>query len=244
MTSFAIRPEGLVLEGHLVVPDGEPRALVYLLHGIPSGNPPDPSDAGYPGFARTMAARGFAAAHFDFRGARGAPGDFSLSGWHADLEAALDAAPLPDLPRIIVGSSAGGSVGIVVAARRPDVAAIATLAAPAEWKRLGNDLPAAIGRFRNSGIIHDPAFPADVDAWWDEFEQGSPHLHVARIAPRPLLVMHGDNDDVVPYTHAEQLFAEAGDRKEILRVRGAGHQLRRDPRALDALFDWLDRSGF
>lgn len=241
MPALPIRSPGVLLEGHLLIPE-HARAVVVLLHGIPGGGPPDPPSLGYPGFAEVFRDRGYAALWFDFRGVRGSPGDFSLGGWAQDLEAALDALadPAGDLARIIVGSSAGGSVGIRVAASRPDLSAVATLAAPAGYEGLGDDPRAALARFRNLGIIHDPAFPPDVEAWWREFSDAAPERHAARIAPRPLLVVHGDADDVVPYPHAERIFAAAAEPKELIRIPAGAHQLRRDPRAVDAVLDWLD----
>ena len=241
MPTLPIRSGSIVLEGHLVMPE-HARAAVVLLHGIPGGGPPDPPELGYPGFAQTFADAGYAALHFNFRGVRGCPGDFSLSGWAHDLEAALDALAerAGDLARILVGSSAGGTVAIAVAARRPDVAAVATLASPAGYEGLGSDPATVIARFRNLGIIHDPAFPADPRAWWREFSDTAPVHHASRISPRPLLVVHGDADDVVPYPHAERLFASATEPKELIRIPGGAHQLRRDPRAADAVLDWLD----
>src|SRR5437660_6591349 len=130
--SFVFRSDGLTLEGEIVV-SPTPRALLILAHGIPSGTPPDPTDPGYGGFARELAARGYAAAWFNFRGCRGAPGEFSMGGWVTDLSAALDAASrqsdVGTLPRTLVGSSAGGMAALAVAARRHDVDAVATLAA-------------------------------------------------------------------------------------------------------------------
>src|SRR5438067_9717913 len=132
--AVVFRSDDLTLEGQIIIPE-QPRAALLLCHGIPGGGPPDPDDEGYAGFARAMAAHSYAAMWFNFRGCRGAPGEFSLSGWCTDIEGALDAiAKLPavaDLPRIIVGSSAGGSAAIAVTAGRPDVAIVATLAAPA-----------------------------------------------------------------------------------------------------------------
>lgn len=241
---IVFRPEGLILEGEVLVPE-DPAVLVVLCHGIPDARPPDPDDPGYAGLARTLAERGHAAFWFNFRGVRGAPGEFSIGGWGRDLEAALDAleadAEIGAIPRVLVGSSAGGAVALAVAARREDVVAVATLAAPASFTFGGlvEDPARLLALFRNSGIVHDPAYPPDLHAWWREFTDAAPEEVVGKIAPRPLLAVHGDSDDVIAYPHAERLFAAAGEPKELVRLPGAGHRLRRDPRAVDALSDWL-----
>ncbi len=240
----AIRPGSLVLEGRLVVPES-PRALLVLLHGIPGGRTPDPTDPGYGGLADTFVEQGFAALHFDFRGIRGAPGEFSFRGWVEDAEAALTAVEadrrLSGLKRIVVGSSAGGAVGIVAASGRPDVAAVATLAAPASFEGMATGPESAIARLRNTGLLHDPAYPPDPAAWFREFSDGAAERWVGLLAPRPLLLVHGEEDDVVAYPHAERLFAAAGEPKELVRIPRGRHQLRRDPRAVEAVLDWLDR---
>ncbi|MFN2641084.1 MAG: alpha/beta hydrolase family protein [Actinomycetota bacterium] len=238
---MALRSGSLTLEGHFLAAEN-PRAAVILLHGMPSGAPPDPNDPGYAGLAEVFAKRGYSALHFNFRGAHGAPGEFSLEGWAEDVGAALDAvAEIDDsLVRVLVGSSAGGAVAIRAASRRPDVGAVASLAAPAGYESITKDPAGAVQRLRNVGMLRDPAFPPDLDAWLREFEEGSPEKHAARIAPRHLLVIHGDADEVVPYTHAERIFAAAAEPKELVRISGGRHRLRRDERALAALFDWLD----
>jgi len=238
------RPDGLALQGRAIVPD-DPPLLLVLCHGIPGSARRDPSDDGYEGFARAMAAHGYGAFWFDFRGARGAPGEFSVGGWMRDLESALDAldgdAEIGGIPRAVVGSSAGGAVSIAVAARREDVSAVATLAAPASFTFGGlvSDPGRLLQTFRNTGIVHDPAFPPDLEDWWGEFKAYAPEEMIGKIAPRPVLLVHGDSDDVVGYPHAERLFVAAGEPKELVRIPGGAHQLRRDPRAVDALADWL-----
>lgn len=46
---------------------------------------------------------------------------------------------------------------------------------------------------------------------------------VPRIAPRPLLIVGGDDDSTVPISMAEQLFRAAGSPKELYVIRGANH---------------------
>ncbi|MBI4581131.1 MAG: alpha/beta hydrolase, partial [Planctomycetes bacterium] len=47
--------------------------------------------------------------------------------------------------------------------------------------------------------------------------------HVGRIAPRPLLIIHGTADEIVPVEMARRLHAAAGDPKELWLVDGADH---------------------
>ncbi|TML78790.1 MAG: hypothetical protein E6G04_07290 [Actinobacteria bacterium] len=69
--AVVFRSDDLTLEGQIIIPE-QPRAALLLCHGIPGGGPPDPTDEGYEGFARAMAASRFAAMWFNFRGCRGA----------------------------------------------------------------------------------------------------------------------------------------------------------------------------
>jgi fermentation-respiration switch protein FrsA (DUF1100 family) len=39
----------------------------------------------------------------------------------------------------------------------------------------------------------------------------------------PLLVLHGDADEIVPFTHGQQLFAAAPEPKRFYAIRGAQH---------------------
>ena len=64
-----------------------------------------------------------------------------------------------------------------------------------------------------------------------------PEKWIAKIAPRPLLILHGTSDDTVPLDHAFQLHRAAGEPKQMQVVEGAGHRLRESPRAIDYAFD-------
>lgn len=242
---LAFHSDDLTLPGGIVVPD-RPRALLVLCRGIPSGHA-DPSDPGYEGFGHDLADAGYAACWFLFRGCYDAPGDYSALGWSADLGAVLDSLAAREdvgaLPRLLVGSSAGGGAAIAVGSRRDDVAGVAAFAAVSSWSFDGapRDHRHLVQRLRNAGLIRDPAFPRDAAAWDAEFDQEAAEKHVGALSPRPLLLIHGDADQVVPYPHAERLFSLAGPPKELVRIPGGAHQLRRDPLAVEALLDWLDR---
>jgi dipeptidyl aminopeptidase/acylaminoacyl peptidase len=51
----------------------------------------------------------------------------------------------------------------------------------------------------------------------------SPQSMVGRIAPRPLLIIHGQDDLMVPLDESRSLFAEAGEPRELEIVPGMGH---------------------
>lgn len=242
---MVVTSDGNRLPGE-VVGSSDPKALLIICHGIPSGNPPDPNDddPGYPGLARIFAERGYTSAWFDLRGVREAEGNFSVRGWEADLASILDALAdvAPGRPRVLLGSSGSGPTVLRVAASRPEVAGVATLAGVATWTEEGflPDPDTLIAHFRNIGLIRDPSFPSSEAGWFAEFTEG-PLIAAANLDGRPLLIVHGEADTIVPYHHAELLFEAAGEPKEIVRIPEGTHQLRRDPRAIDAVADWLSR---
>jgi fermentation-respiration switch protein FrsA (DUF1100 family) len=93
---------------------------------------------------------------------------------------------------------------------------------------------------REIGAVRTPGYPRSVDEWARAFRRFRPVTAAQRFAPRPLLVMHGEDDDSVPTTDTRQL-AEAHGSAELSLLPGAGHRLRHDPRAIAILLGWLDR---
>ena len=239
--------DGITVVGQIVVPDGCPpegAPAVVFCHGIPAG-PPDLSDSGYALMAEATAAEGYAAVIFNFRGCGISGGNFDHAGWGRDLSAVVDhvaALPSVDPSRIaLVGFSNGGAAAIYVAANDPRVAAVATCAAPAQLGRVFGPgrLASFIAHGRQIGIIRDAEFPPSVDEWAAAFERMSPVKWVARISPRPLLIIHGSEDELIPLENAHKLFGAAGEPKELVVLQGAGHRLRRDRRAFDKALGWL-----
>lgn len=54
-------------------------------------------------------------------------------------------------------------------------------------------------------------------------DEKSPHLVIDKVAPIPLLLIHGTADEVVPHQHSQALFNKAGDPKELWTVANASH---------------------
>jgi len=58
------------------------------------------------------------------------------------------------------------------------------------------------------------------------------------IAPRPMLVVHGDDDKEVSALDARAI-AEAHGGSGLRIISGAGHRLHADPRCIAVLLGWL-----
>jgi alpha-beta hydrolase superfamily lysophospholipase len=235
--------DGSSLDAGIEVPDA-PRGVAVLLHGIPSVAPPDPGDTGYAGLARRFAERGWAAAWGDMRGVRRSPGYFSIEGWVRDALAIVDAARSAARtggPVVLVGSSAGGAVSTEAVRRGAPVDGLVLLAAPAAWLSFAADPAAGVVRVTSdAGMQLAPETLEDPSQWAAEFERVTTELSIAGLHV-PALIVHGTADDVVPVDHANRIASAArGARLEILE--GAGHQLRRDERAVELVLGWLDET--
>jgi uncharacterized protein len=167
--------------------------------------------------------------HVVVHGWRGTPGSdpaaHTLGVYERrDLEAAIDAveARVGDIPVGLLGYSLGGAVSLVVAADDPRVLAVVADSAFAD--------PLAVLSDGVERVLRVPGavLTVPVAAWLARrtgarLADFSPLAAVARIAPRPLLLIHGDGDDAVPIRHAHRLFDAAGEPKQLWLVPGAGH---------------------
>ncbi len=253
MMDFTVASDKITLHGCLQEPArGEPPwPCVLLCHGIPSGDTPDPNDAGYPALMAEIGKQGAASVYFNFRGTGASEGDFSIGGWLRDIEAMADALlygrePFEDIDtgRIgVLAFSGGAAVTIDAAARHHHFQAVACMASPADLAALmpRDSLGEILAHWKAIGIIRDPAYPQDLDEFYREVVSLSPIRHVGDVAPTPLLLVHGSLDDVVPPAAAQQLFEAAGEPKEMRILPGAGHRLRLVPEAIGPALDWLFR---
>ncbi|MET0914159.1 MAG: alpha/beta fold hydrolase [Acidimicrobiales bacterium] len=240
---FAV--DGITLAGHLARPStsGDHRPGVVVCHGYPSGHGSGPKSAHtYPQMADRIAEDIDAVVlAFNFRGCRPSLGMFSMAGWRNDLRAAIGQVAGQDGVDgvAVVGFGTGGALALSVAASDPRVRAIATLGAPADFTGWLADPKQLLNRSRELGILGGRE-PEDLTRWAEGLRDVRPVAGAEAVAPRPLLVMHGADDDLAPQIDARVL-ADAHGSAELKIISGAGHQLRHDPRAVALLLGWLDR---
>jgi dipeptidyl aminopeptidase/acylaminoacyl peptidase len=162
---------------------------------------------------------------FDFRGC-GESDLVQLSiGYHEqrDLQAAARFAHdrIKGAHLGLIGYSMGAAVSLLVAAGDPDIRAVV---ADSSYATLTDVIAAA---YRRRWLPASP-FLAVSDRYngWRygyRFRELRPLDSVGRIAPRPLLIIHGTRDAVTPLDHAYQLYAAAGEPKELWIAEGAHH---------------------
>jgi putative redox protein len=160
----------------------------------------------------------------------------------ADLRAAIDHLVAETQPNGVwlAGTATGASLALCIAADDPRVQGVAALACRADFDDWASQPRRFLEHAREVGAVRDPAFPASFDQWSRELRGLRPLDAARRFAPRSLLVLHGDDDDVVPVADARQI-AQAHGSAELRLIAGAGHRLRHDPRAVAVLLGWLDR---
>lgn len=234
----------LVLVAELFSP-GPGRPLVVLCHGVPL-SPPDPEDEGYPLLAGRICESGYSVLFVNFRGTGESEGDFCLGGWYSDLEAAVEyaRAEAGECEGLyLAGFSAGGALAIRYAGEHGGVDGVAAFAPPARFEDIfpREHLMAFIELARDVGIIRETRFPPSPQWFYDDLLENSAIKYVGGISPAPLLIVHGEEDEVVPVEQGVELFEAAGEPKELRLLAGGAHRLRHDPRALECLIGWLER---
>ena len=240
---------GNLLAGHLARPptraDVTTGPAIVLAHGYPSDvNSASAAASALPELADRIASEmGWTALALAFRGCDASEGSFSLRGWLDDLAAAVAHLEAQDAVRGVwlAGFGTGGALSICAAAGIPSVEGVAALGAPADFDDWASHPRRLLEHSREVGMIKDRAFPPDMDAWAKELRELRAVAFAPALAPRPLLVVHGSDDDLVPVFDARVL-VDAHGAAELRIVSGAGHRLRHDPRAVAILLGWLDRS--
>ncbi len=74
----------------------------------------------------------------------------------------------------------------------------------------------------------------------------APEHVLAEISPVPLLVIHGDRDQIVPVHHGQRIYDRAKAPKWFWKLEGVGHIQAMAPRSgqyRQALLDFLDQLG-
>ena len=217
-----------------------PQAAVVVVHGW-GGNA-----ALMLPLARPLHEAGFAALFIDTR-CHGASDDdrfTSLPRFAEDAEHAfawLAAQPGIDPQRIaLLGHSVGAGAVLFAASRTPQVAAVVSVAAFSHPVAMMRRLLAAkrlperpLGRYILDYVQKTIGH---------RFDDIAPLTTIARIR-RPVLLVHGEDDEVVPIVEARQIYAARGDTPVELMTIAGNHDSFADLEGhIDQLTDFLQRA--
>ena len=156
--------------------------------------------------ARLLCDAGLDVLLFDYRGYGASTGRPSEEGTYRDARAAraaLLARSGVDPARVIyLGESLGGAVALALALEAPPAGLV---------------LQSTFTSIRAMARAHYPVIPGRLvpDAY--------PSLERVRRLACPLLVVHGDRDEIVPLAHGRALFDAAPEPKDIRVFAGLGH---------------------
>jgi hypothetical protein len=161
------------------------------------------------GFCMWLVTEGYNVFLYDYRGYGKSAGMVNRRGIIDDVRAAFEAAakhPGAGSRLVAMGHSLGGAKSIVALAEAPvrGLRAVVTDAAFSSYQAMARKIAGETG----VRLVSDELAPKDF---------------VGKLAPVPLLVVHGTDDAVVPFAHGTELFAAAKEPKAMFAVQGGGH---------------------
>ena len=171
---------------------------------------------------------GFNLFYFDFRALGESGGDVSSIGYLElkDVRAAIqflkEHYPAQSHKIGLYGLSLGGMVAISEAARNPEIACVVAEAPYYSFRRV-------VSRWvwLHYHLPYFPLLPIILHYIREQLganpERYSPKYTVGKIAPRPLFIIHGRYDNLVPAAIARRLYRKAGEPKTLWLVPGAKH---------------------
>jgi len=218
--------DGTPLHGWFLPAIGpKPKATIVFSHGN-SG-----SLGHHLGFAMWLVEAGYHVFMYDYRGFGKSGGTVDRRGMIEDVQASFEYVVTRrevDASRLVsFGHSMGGAKSITaLSEKRPEglcaVIADGTFACYQDMARI---FAGDLGRNLTT-------------------KEWSPEAHIANLTPVPLLIVHGTDDEVVPFAQGQRLHAAAAEPKTLFKVEQGRHgdALARDNGAYRRMtLDWLAR---
>jgi alpha-beta hydrolase superfamily lysophospholipase len=210
--------DGIRLHGWWI-PNPKPVGIAILCHGYLM-NRCEPLPV-----AKELWHAGFHCLVFDFRAMGKSEGDLCTIGdlERLDVLSAVDFAcrTAPDLPVVVYGASMGGAASLLAAAEDTRIRAVVADSAYARLNEAVKDW------WRNA--VGKASFLLHPTLWIGRFytrrsaAKVAPEDIIGHIAPRPVLLMHGTRDQLIPPRHAERLFQAAREPKQLWWADGCEH---------------------
>ena len=181
---------------------------------------------------KRLCAAGFMALRFDFSGNGQSQGTFEQSTWSKqilEMESAIALAQEKGAAWIgLAGHSLGAAIALLVAQRQAAVSAVCRVAGRVSATRPLHFLTSSQQeRLAQTGQVDFISRGRQLSLNRDFFDDADRHdlLAATRTLERPMLVVHGDRDEVIPVSEAELAKATNPGRVELVIVPGGDHML-------------------
>ncbi len=224
--------DGVALHAWYLPAQGETKGTLLFLHGN-GGNVSTQLPSVF-----WLPAEGYAVLLLDYRGYGASGGSASIAGALRDVEAAL--AWLDDRPEVaergmgVLGQSLGGAFAayaVAHTAHRERIRAVVLDSAFSDYRRIVRE---KLGSLWLTWPLQWP-LSLTIPAAYNPIDS------IGDIAPIPLLIMHSEDDIIVPPAHAAALYEAAHEPKTYWRIREGGHiSALGYTEARRLLVEWLD----
>lgn len=197
--------DGTPLHGWFVPPkSSKPKGTVVFSHGNAG------SIGHHLGFVMWLAEAGYNVMMFDYRGFGKSGGILDRRGMIDDVKAAFSyivrRSDVDSRKLVSYGHSLGGAKSVTALGETPvkGLRAIVIDGAFASYQTMARVMGGQLG----ASLVSDELAPKDF---------------VGKLAPTPLLVVHGNRDEVVPFSQGKQLYDKACEPKTLFEVKSGRH---------------------
>jgi len=195
--------DGKNIHHFLLKTQSNPKATIFVFHG--SGS----KVSNWTKLLEPLLEDGYQLFLMEYRGFGNSEGDASHQTVVADAHRAflylIGREDVKNKPLLILGQSYGGQLAINLAARHPDVVDVLVT-------------EGAFTSFRNIAVYSTPWIGKPFT--WTFFRNPYNSVKFIQEAAMPKLIIHSQDDDVVPFFMGEELFDYAGGHKEFWKIRG------------------------
>ncbi len=172
---------------------------------------------------------GIAVLRFDFTGLGKSGGDFASTNFSSNREDLIVAANYLRenfaAPSLLIGHSLGGAAVLSVAGDIPEIAAVATIGAPAEADHVVHNFGAKIDEIGEAGeaLVNLGGREFSIRKQFLEDLQANDVLERVAKLKKPILVLHSPVDQTVGIENAQQIFLTAKHPKSFVSLDKADH---------------------
>ncbi|MCI0532496.1 MAG: alpha/beta hydrolase, partial [candidate division Zixibacteria bacterium] len=185
--------------------------------------------------ATDLASRGFSVLRFDFSGNGESQGNIEEATYTRMLGEVRDAVSLLNSHGVkkvgVAGHSMGAMLAILSAQADPRISAVAFIAGSSQASRVREVFPKeAIEKAERDGIAESEAYGKKITLRKEflldveKYNVG----HAAATLNRPILIIHGKDDETIPFYHARQLFGWCSGPKTLELMENTDHLFKKE----------------